>query len=267
MARRRNDGALGGLFGVAAMLPWWVGLILAVLSYVVLHYFATAELFRPQFKGVALPMQYVLPIVFLAAAAVSAAGRWKRAKLVADVLSDPAGSVVREMRWQDFELLVGEGFRLQGYLVIEAGGGGADGGVDLVLQKGQEKFFVQCKHWRALKVDVGTVRELYGVMAAGGAAGGFVVTSGEFTAAAAEFANGCGIHLVNGAKLLTLLEKARETVTMPLRIEPRLAAGRPACPRCSRTMIQRVAQQGANAGKPFWGCPAFPDCRGTLPVS
>jgi restriction system protein len=170
------------------------------------------------------------------------------------------------MRWQDFELLVGEGFRLQGFLVIEMGGGAANGGVDLVLQKGEKKFFVQCKLWRAAEVDIGAVRELYGVMTAKGAAGGFVVTSGDFTAAAAEFANACGIQLVNGAKLSTMLEQAKTTVTMPLRIEPRLGTGKPACPRCSRTMMQRVAQQGANAGKPFWGCPAFPDCRGTLPI-
>jgi restriction system protein len=167
------------------------------------------------------------------------------------------------MRWQGFELLVGEGFRLQGFLVIEIGGSNA---ADLVLQKGEQKFLVHCKHWRAAKVDVGTVRELHGAMAAKGAAGGFVVTSGDFTAAAAEFANACGIQLVNGAKLLTMLEQAKTTVTMPLRIEPRLATGKPACPRCSRTMIQQVAQQGASAGKPFWGCPAFPDCRGTLPI-
>jgi restriction system protein len=168
-----------------------------------------------------------------------------------------------EMRWQEFELLVGEGFRQEGFLVIETGG---SGGADLVLQKGEQTFVVHCKQWRAKQVDVGTVRELQGALAARGAAGGFIVTSGDFTAAAAEFANGCGIRFVNGAKLRAMLEKARTTVTLPLRIEPRLAAGQPSCPRCSRPMEQRVAQQGANAGKPFWGCPGFPDCRGTLPI-
>ena len=177
---------------------------------------------------------------------------WKRAK-----------PVIPDMRWQEFELLVGEGFRLQGFLVIEMG---RRDGADLVLQKGEQKFLVQCRNWRAPKVDIGAVRELHTAMAAKAAAGGFVVTAGDFTAAAAEFANASGIQLVNGAKLLAMLEQAKTTVTMPLRIEPRLGSGKPACPRCSRTMIQQVAQQGANAGKPFWGCPAFPDCRGTLPI-
>jgi restriction system protein len=261
MGRRRN----GGLFEVLATLPWWVGLLLAVFSYGILHHYATVGI-HPLVKGWAAPMQYVVPAVLFASAVASAIGRWRRSRLVAGVLDGPSASAIREMRWQDFELLVGEGFRLQGFLVIESGGGGADGGVDLVLQKGEEKFFVQCKHWRALKVDVGTVRELYGVMAAKGAAGGFVVTSGDFTAAAAEFAGACGIRLLNGSKLIAMLEKAKATVTMPLRIEPRLGAGQPTCPRCSRTMVQRVAKQGASAGKPFWGCPAFPECRGTLPI-
>lgn len=47
--------------------------------------------------------------------------------------------------------------------MVETGGGGAEGGVDLVLRRpgknGSEKFFFQCKQWRAFKVGVGVVRE------------------------------------------------------------------------------------------------------------
>ena len=110
-------------------------------------------------------------------------------------------------------MLVGEGFRLQGYQVVETGGGGADGGADLVLSKpsknGGEKFLVQCKQWRAYKVGVDVVRELYGVMAAKGAAGGFVVTSGRFTDEAVSFASGRNVTLVDGPKLHGLLQQAK----------------------------------------------------------
>jgi restriction system protein len=54
--------------------------------------------------------------------------------------------------------------------------------VDLVLQRDGEKHLVQCKQWRATRVSVMVVRELFGVMAATGAVGGFVVTSGRFPA-------------------------------------------------------------------------------------
>ena len=117
--------------------------------------------------------------------------RRARQNLVTDVARSKATDALDGMSWREFEMLVGEGFRLQGYQVVETGGGGADGGVDLVLTKtgknGGEKFLVQCKQWRAFKVGVDVVRELYGVMAARGATGGFVVTSGRFTDEAVSF--------------------------------------------------------------------------------
>lgn len=38
----------------------------------------------------------------------------------------------------------------------------------------------------------------------------------------------------------------------------------PPCPNCGEEMIKRVARKGPNPGQEFWGCPAFPGCRGTL---
>jgi hypothetical protein len=33
------------------------------------------------------------------------------------------------------------------------------------------------------------------------------------------------------------------------------------CSRCGAPMVKRIAKKGANAGKRFWGCSAFPQCR------
>ena len=33
------------------------------------------------------------------------------------------------------------------------------------------------------------------------------------------------------------------------------------CPKCGSEMVWRTAKRGANAGKHFWGCSAFPACR------
>lgn len=33
------------------------------------------------------------------------------------------------------------------------------------------------------------------------------------------------------------------------------------CPKCGSNLVQRTARQGANAGKTFFGCSAFPKCR------
>jgi four helix bundle suffix protein len=40
----------------------------------------------------------------------------------------------------------------------------------------------------------------------------------------------------------------------------------PACPACGKTMWQRTARKGPNAGKPFWSCLGYPECKGTRPV-
>ena len=108
---------------------------------------------------------------------------------------------ISNLDWKRFEQLVSEAFRRQGYSVTETGQGGADGGIDLALRKGSELFLVQCKQWRAYKVSVTIVRELYGVMAARGAAGGFVITSGNFTEDAKAFASGRNIELIDGLRL------------------------------------------------------------------
>jgi len=41
----------------------------------------------------------------------------------------------------------------------------------------------------------------------------------------------------------------------------------PVCPICDKKMIQRTAKKGVNAGKSFWGCSGYPDCRGIREMS
>lgn len=38
----------------------------------------------------------------------------------------------------------------------------------------------------------------------------------------------------------------------------------PACPQCGKPMVLRTARAGKNAGKQFWGCSAYPECKGTV---
>ena len=145
--------------------------------------------------------RYLVPFICLLGAGMSAWRRAKRRSLVQDATRNDAAGAVARMSWREFEMLVGEAFRLDGYRVVETGGAGADGGVDLELHKGGETFLVQCKQWRAYKVGVEVVRELYGAMAASGAAGGFVVTSGRFTNEARAFASGRNVELVDSERL------------------------------------------------------------------
>lgn len=282
MARKKSS-PLEDLLGLVALMPWWVGVALALVSYVVLHRMAApvapVAVQPGQMAGLAVNAmvvglatigQYLVPLICLAGAAMSAWRRRQRQLLVADVANAKGADSLDGMSWREFEILVGEAFRLQGYKVSETGGGGPDGGVDLVLTKGAEKFLVQCKQWKAFKVGVDVVRELYGVMAAKGAAGGFVVTSGSYTNDAKAFADGRNVKLVDGQRLFGMVKQAKQSLAaQPKAAPPQTstvsASNEPACPVCASQMVKRTAKKGQHAGAQFWGCSKYPACRGTLP--
>jgi restriction system protein len=283
MARKRRSSPLEDMLDLVAMLPWWAGVSLAIVSYVFLHRLATPVqvvalqpgqvgdlITKSLVSSLAYAGQFIVPIIGLVGAVMSAIRRKERRALITDVAQAKSANALDGMSWQQFEILVGEAYRLQGYRVTENGGGGADGGIDLVLAKGTERFLVQCKQWKAFKVGVDVVRELYGVMAAKGATGGFVVTSGRFTDDAKAFTEGRNIKLVDGPKLFALIQQAKQsmktkpsqTVSPPNSMSSSQAAAEPVCPQCGAGMVKRTARKGGNAGGEFWGCSKFPTCRG-----
>jgi len=278
MARTRKTGLVEDLLELGAALPLWLSLVLAAVAYGILRSYALAVVppvtvpgqlgemvVQQMVKTLAAVGQYLVPLLLLIGALISVLGRRKRQHLVVEVACDASGNALRTLTWREFELLVGEAFRMRGYAVTETGGGGADGGIDLRLEKNRESFLVQCKQWRAYKVSVNVVRKLYGVMAAEGAAGGFVVSSGVFTAEACTFAQGRNIELIDGAALQRMIDSARPSLARKLAAVPgavRSPVVEPTCPRCGSPMIKRVARKGANAGKSFWGCRSYPQCKG-----
>lgn len=290
LARKKTSFA-EDLMDLVSLLPWWVGVTLAVISYMLLHRLVvppTVTALPPSQMGdvIARSMisafaglgQYVLPLICLAGAGVSAWRRRQRRTLISNTTQAKGADALNGMSWREFEILVGEAFRLQGFSVSETGGGGADGGVDLVLSKGTEKFLVQCKQWKAYKVGVDVVRELYGVMAARGATGGFVVTSGSFSEDAKAFADGRNVKLVDGHRLFGLIKQAKHSLSSrastagksysePSTYTSEAKASVVACPTCGSEMVRRTAKKGANAGEQFWGCSRYPSCRGVRPLA
>lgn len=273
---RRSQGVIEDIVDVTAMLPWWVGVALALVSYLVLHQFAVAEIAAPAkavfsaqqiLRTFSAVFQYILPIAFLAGAGMSAWGRHKRRALYSRVAAAGDRAALENMSWQAFEQLVGEYFRRQGYAVEESGGGGPDGGVDLVVSRGKDRYLVQCKRWKARNVDVATVRELYGVMAAQGAVGAFVVSSGNFTDEARKFSEGREIDIISGDEIIAdIADQGLVLPQLASKPGPGPTSAAPACPRCGSGMVRRTARKGANAGNAFWGCSTYPACRGTRPV-
>lgn len=281
MASKRSS-FLEDLIELAARLPWWWGVLLAPLAYAGFHYFAIQPNIAPTdlknmgafagrelWRTFAMILQYVVPLAFLLGAAISALRAARARRLHATVSRSPSRAALEAMSWREFEQLVGEIFRQRGFSVEQRGGSGPDGGVDLALRLGRDTYLVQCKQWKARSVGVATVRELFGVMSAEGAVGGFVVASGDFTEEARRFAEGREIELVDTETLLAMLQPAETVDTASNKSPSRLAASSPdvpACPQCAAPMALRKARRGASAGQSFWGCSRYPACRGARPA-
>ncbi|WP_290697450.1 restriction endonuclease [Amphritea sp.] len=291
MSRKRRTSPFEDLIEVASLLPYWVSLIIAVITYVFFHSYAAADAQAVIQPGSAMPqnlggmmfrtfsvfLQYIVPGAFVFGALISGFKAFSGKRLAKRYVEVPefkepsqessqsAQKVIKptdEMNWQQFELLVGEAFRQAGYRVIDGGDAGADGGVDVHLSKDGNKYFVQCKHWKTRKVGVAIVRELFGVIAGAGVKGGFVVTSGDFTEEAKAFAKGKQLGLINDTKLDKMIRTAQKTLPESALREAQSPPETPVCPKCVSTMVKRKARQGARAGQEFWGCSQFPKCRG-----
>lgn len=284
---RRHTSTFDDLVTILSRLPWWISLGIGFFAWLILNPVANSPVVIPagiklgDMSGVmfgqmgrtlAMFGQYLVPVICLLGAIGSIAGRHRRKTLLKDVkAATQPGKTIDGLSWQQFEQFIGEAFRGQGYRITETGGSGPDGGVDLILRKGGEKYLVQCKHWRSLKVGVPVVREFFGAMAVEGAAGGFVVTSGQFTDAARTFASGRNIQLIDGSRLKQWLAQHRTASTEPVCAEPaqpmhQPVPENPACPACGSTMIKRLAKRGVNAGNAFWGCSKYPGCHGVVNV-
>lgn len=259
MSRRRQD-LIEEMLGHFEELPLWASILGAAFFY------ATFRFAPPLLAGTSLigkAMATFLPtIAHWPAIAVLAAGligvgkrHWRR------FLLSRGGSLraLREMAWPDFELVVGEAYRQQGYSVKERGGRQADGGIDLELARGSERVIVQCKHWRNRLVPVQLVRELLGVVTAEGADRGILVATSGFTRDALSFAEGKPLELIDGEALAELTGPPTGSAAARSSAAP---AREPGCPTCGKPMVLRTARRGQKVGSQFWGCSAFPACRG-----
>ena len=269
MARRKQ-----GLFGSIASMPWLVGIVLGIIGYVAIRYgigwyfssrggVALAAVGHAANGGAFGPIAWVWLGICWVAALASFIARRQRGRL----LETQTGlDGLRAMNWKQFEMLVGEAFRRQGYRIEETGLGGADGGIDLRLSKNGKITLVQCKQWRSQRVDVKVVREMYGLLAHHGADAVKIVAICDFTPDARRFAQGKPIELIHGQALLTMIREARSTAPTPQPAPNNTSlqsGGAPNCPQCGTVMVKR---NNRRTGDAFWGCPKYPGCHGTRPA-
>jgi restriction system protein len=144
---------------------------------------------------------------------------------------------LRLLTAHEFELLVGELLRREGWNVEETGRHGEpDGNIDLWLRRDNREALVQCKRWEARQLGVDEVRKLAGTLLREGLPGnaGMLVTTSTFTPAATAEADRIGLQLIDARQLADRLERAGATELLD-----RVDAARSAylCSLCGAPML------------------------------
>jgi len=207
---RRKDGGIE----MVSKLPWQAGLVLGAAGYVAMRYGLgwcmttfggpTGQALGSSLAdGAYAPAAWLLLIACWLAALISFLDSRRRHRLLA---SQTGMRSLSAMDWREFEMLVGEAFRSQGYKVREIELNGADGGIDLILHRNGATILVHCKQWRTKLVDVRLVREMYGLLMHHGADSIKIIAIGHYTDDAQRFVHGKPIELISGHALLAMVQ-------------------------------------------------------------
>lgn len=129
---------------------------------------------------------------------VAAGGAWF---LVRRRSAAPASVDFDAMQWQAFESRLSDHFWRAGYQVEKINQPDAD----LRLTREGKTWYVNAKYWDAGHVGAEPVRQVMQRVAREDAAGGFVVTRGQFTADARQLAARAEVELLEGPALAEVL--------------------------------------------------------------
>jgi len=197
-------------------LPWQAAIMLGVTGYIAVRYglgWCMSTFGGPvgQALGSALaddgayaPIAWLLLGACWVAALVSFLDNRRRKHLLG---AQNGLSALSAMDWREFEMLIRDTFRNQGYSVREAGLVDTDGGIDLILYKDGRTILVKCRQWRTRLVDVKFVREMYGLLIHHHADAVKIIAIGSYTDDAQRFVNGKPIELVCGHALIAMLRE------------------------------------------------------------
>jgi hypothetical protein len=158
-------------------------------------------------------------------------------------------SNLRLLDSEEFEWLVGELFRREGWTVRETGNrDGPDGNIDLELTRDGNRVIVQCKRWASWLVGVDDIRQFLGTLMREKlpVSAGIFVTLSTFTEQARDEATQAGLSIIEGSELYRRIDKVKRT-------EP--------CPLCETPMIFGKSDYG------WWLRCSEPGCSGKRDLS
>jgi restriction system protein len=172
--------------------------------------------------------------------------------------------LLKRLDWRRFEELCTAYFETLGF-TSQSTRLAADGAVDIDLYAaGSEhrSIIVRCKAWTSGTVGIDLVRKLHTAMTAENVGEGTLVTSGQFTREAKDFAAKQNINLMSGAELLkNIAALVPEQAAALLKLATQGDFATPTCPSCAVKMVSRMS---TDAGRKFWGCRNYPRCKQTF---
>jgi hypothetical protein len=173
-------------------------------------------------------------------------------------------ALLRRIEWRRFEQLCGSYFGILGFSARRIRVA-TEGGVDIDLYTHEtdgRSMIVQCAAWSTNTVGIKLLRALREVMIAENVAEGVVLSSGQFTREARDFAGKENIGLVSGAELLQhIAGLPPEQGAALLKLATQGDFVTPTCPACD---VKMEARTSADAGRKFWGCTNYPRCKHTF---
>ena len=163
---------------------------------------------------------------------------------------------LRALTPRAFEELVHAAYRRQGWSGSLTGRG-ADGGIDVILQRGGETVYVQCKRWTWQTIPVEGVRALKGSMATQNVARGIFVCCGRLPQKRSDTRRAAALPPSAARPCSTSSATSPERI--PRRRRPRLR---------KRIRLQRPRRRHARAARSQWcGAPGATVTSGAAPGS
>lgn len=250
--------------GRRAFYPWLAVAGLAgasvALAYAlpILH-FSGRWLYEAPWRQLTLWAGSILCLI--AALGTVVAHRWRTNVLGHDNLAS-----IRWLSAREFNHLVEEGFRRQGFFVQSSERFLSRAGIDLILRKGKNHILVLCRRDPDPARQMAAVQELHAATATLQAASGLLITCEWVAPEVKAFAAVQGVAVIEGPALLKLVERARGKIMRPppaVRREPRFAtplAAIPACTSCGGPMVPDARDEQADPEHGSWHCARGEGC-------
>jgi restriction system protein len=258
-----------------ALAPWWISVIISAGTFVCLQYLLPPLLDNTHAEASGAILQFWSPYIAILLVIPLPFALFNREERERLVETERNLNLLRELKHSAFVNRLIPVFRQQGYGVEEV----SDAHYDLILRRGGEKTIVTCKTGHAGTVSTRFVRNVQQTQTAQHAAGAKVITCGSFSPGAARYQRTSSVELIDGHKLIRLMDEARKAREEPddllLPFSPSsgntLPLGLvtdsdvPACPRCGSGMNLQslIAEQGDVR---YWVCARYPACRSTRPT-